>query len=304
MYGILSGLLIAVLLLYLLFLKRELRRVRREMKGLPARAGYGGRLSIDFRDKDLFRLVDELNVLIDSFEEKNRQSRTIEENLRVSVAGISHDLRTPLTSILGYVHLLHETKDEAKRAQYLKIIEGSVERLMEMSDNFYDLARIETNQKEIKFTAVQLSSFVEEIFLSQYEQFEEKGLDIHFPDFRAETEAIADKIILARVVQNLIQNILRYAYSQAFISYRLEPDYLVLQLRNDVKPDSKMAIEKVFLLFYTEDASRTNSESSGLGLYISRKLVEKMNGKMEVDLQDNWFTLTVHLRIKAISKIN
>ncbi|SFL44845.1 Histidine kinase-, DNA gyrase B-, and HSP90-like ATPase [Gracilibacillus orientalis] len=71
---------------------------------------------------------------------------------------------------------------------------------------------------------------------------------------------------------------------------------------NDIKPDSKMAVEKVFMRFYTEVTSRTNTEASGLGLYLSKKLVEKMNGKMDAELDDNWFIVNIHLNILYSNK--
>ena len=75
-----------------------------------------------------------------------------------------------------------ETVDETKRAHYGRIIEQSVKRLMDMTDHFYDLARIETNQKEMTLTSISLSNVVEEIFLSFYEQFEEKEIELQFPE--------------------------------------------------------------------------------------------------------------------------
>ncbi|HJV31257.1 MAG TPA: HAMP domain-containing sensor histidine kinase [Bacillales bacterium] len=297
MWGWVFIFLALALLLYIYFLKRELRKLKHELKVLPTRAGFGGRLSLDFREKTLMDLVDELNQMIDAFEGKNRQAKQMEENVKLSIAGLSHDLRTPLTSINGYVQLLHVATDETQRAHYLKMIEQSVKRLIEMTDHFYDLARIETNQKEIALSSISLSNLVEEIFLSFYEQFIEKKIELQFPEHINDQQIIADKLLLKRVIQNIIQNILRYANSKAVISYRSKENFLIFTVKNDIKPDSKVTIEKVFMRFYTEVTSRTNTESSGLGLYLSKKLVEKMNGKMTAELNDNWFILTIHLPI-------
>lgn len=300
MWGWIFVVLALALLLYSFLLKRELRKLIYAVKELPARASFGSRLSLDFREKELMDLVDELNQMIDSFEDKNRQAKQMEENVRLSIAGLSHDLRTPLTSINGYVQLLHATLDETKRAHYLKIIDHSVKRLIEMTDQFYDLARIETNQKEVELTSISLSSLVEEIFLSFYEQLEEKKIELHFPEQRNDSRIIADKLMLIRVIENIVQNILRYAKSTAAINYSEEGNYLIFSVKNDIKPDSKVAIEKVFMRFYTEITSRTNTESSGLGLYLSKKLVKRMNGKMDAELNDNWFVLKIHLSLNKI----
>lgn len=274
--------------------------MKQEIKGLPTRSSFGSRLSLDFREKALMELVDELNQLIDAFEAKNRQAKQMEENVKLSIAGLSHDLRTPLTSINGYVQLLHVTTEEKKKGHYLKVIEQSVQRLIEMTDQFYDLARMETNQKEIVLASLSLSNLVEDIFLSFYEQFEEKRIDLQFSEQRHDRQIIADQLMLTRVLQNIVQNILRYARSKAVISYENEENEFILCVENDIKLDSKMAVEKVFMRFYTEVTSRTNTEASGLGLYLSKQLVEKMNGKMEAELNGNWFILKIHLPINRM----
>lgn len=302
MWGWILALFALALLLYVVFLRRELRKLRDRIKEIPVSASFGSKLYVDFREKTLLALVDELNQMIEAFEEKNRKAKRIEENVKLSIAGLSHDLRTPLTSIHGYVQLLHATADEVKRAQYLNIIEHSVKRLMEMTDHFYDLARIETNQKEVELSLLPLSSLVEDIFLSFYEQFEAKQIAIQFPEQPTNAQIIADRILATRVIQNLVQNILRYAHSHAEIAYEQDDSYLVLSIRNDIKPNSKVAIEKVFTRFYTEDASRSNTESSGLGLYLSKRLVEKMHGKMEAQLNDNWFAIRIYLPLHHIRK--
>jgi signal transduction histidine kinase len=285
------------LLLYIYFLKRELNKLKLKVKEIPTTSSFGSRLFLHFREKTLMDLVDELNQMIDAFEEKNRQAKQMEENVKLSIAGLSHDLRTPLTSINGYVQLLQAAADEKKKANYLRMIENSVKRLLEMTDQFYDLARMETNQKEIELSPISLPNAVEEIFLSFYEQLEEKKIELQFPEHLQDRQIIADKVLLVRVIQNIVQNILRYAKSKAVISYSEEGNYSILSVKNDIKPDSKVAIDKVFMRFYTEVTSRTNTEASGLGLYLSKMLVEKMNGKMDAELVDHWFILKIYLPI-------
>jgi signal transduction histidine kinase len=300
MWGWIFVFLFFALLFYLYFLKRQLRKLKQEVKELPTRASFGSRLSLDFREQSLLALVDELNQMVDAFEDQNRQAKQMEENVKLSIAGLSHDLRTPLTSINGYVQLLQVSSDEGKRANYLKMIEHSVKRLIEMTDQFYDLARIETNQKEIVLSSISLSKLVEEIFLSYYEQFEEKNIELQFPEQTIDSQIIGEELMLTRVIQNIVQNILRYAKSKAVISYINEGTHLIFIIKNDIKPDSKVVVEKVFMRFYTEVTSRTNTESSGLGLYLSKKLVEKMNGKMDADLNGSWFILKVQLPINRV----
>jgi len=296
MWGWIFVFLAFALLLYIFFLKRELRKLKHAVQEIPTNASYGSRLYVDFREKAIMELVDELNQMIDAFEEKNREAKRMEENVKLSIAGLSHDLRTPLTSIHGYVQLFHAATDETKKAQYLKIIEHAVKRLMEMTDHFYDLARIEMNQKKMALSSISLPNLVEEIFLSFYEQFEEKHIELQFSEpAQGRHTIIADPLLLTRVIQNIVQNILRYANSQAVIRYLEEDGHLIFSVKNDIKPDSKVAIERVFTRFYTEVSSRTNTESSGIGLYLSKKLVEKMNGNMDAALQDGWFILNIHL---------
>ncbi|MHA6481749.1 sensor histidine kinase [Paenibacillus sp. strain BS8-2] len=298
MWGWLLLLPALALLLYLFFLKRELRRLKGRIKELPARARYGSRLYIDFRERNLMGLVDELNQMIDAFERNHVLARQMEENVQLSIAGLSHDLRTPLTSIRGYLQLLQTTHDETKKAQYIAVIDLSVRRLLELTDRFYDLARIETNQKELSLTMISLSSLVEETFLSFYEQLEERSIALQFPEHAEETNVIADPLLLVRVLQNIVQNILRYGGTQAVIEYERIGNELLFRVSNDLRPDNNINIDKVFQRFYTEVTSRTNTEAGGLGLYLSKKLIEKLDGRMNARLQDRWFILEIHLPVR------
>ncbi|MFS1125771.1 sensor histidine kinase, partial [Enterococcus faecalis] len=134
---------------FIFFLQREIKRLTKKIATLSERQEYGGRLSVEFREKNLMDLVDALNRWVDENEQKGQVFQEMEENIRLSIVGLSHDLRTPLTAINGYVQLLEQVEDTEKREKYLTIIKQSVARLLSMTDQFYDLARIETKQKEM-----------------------------------------------------------------------------------------------------------------------------------------------------------
>lgn len=281
--------------LYLILLKRELHQLKEKITTLSQRQVYGGRLSLEFREKNLLEMVDAINSWTDEMEQKGQGYQELEENIKLTIAGLSHDLRTPLTAINGYVQLLSLTEDREKRAQYITIIEQSVDRLLSMTNQFYDLTRIETKQKEMELQSVSFADEVEEVFFSFYEQFREQRVEVKFVT-RISGTVLADRIMLTRVLQNIVQNLLRYGQDQSEISFSEAEDTITLRVANQVKSGAKVSLDKVFQRFYTENTSRSNTESSGLGLYLSKKLVEGMGGTMSAELSQGEFAVLVTLQ--------
>ena len=156
-----------------------------------------------------------------------------------------------------------------------------------MTDQFYDLARIETKQKEMDLHTLSFSKEVEEVFFSFYEQFSEKNIEVAFAEHSINTTVLADPLMLLRVLQNIIQNLLRYADGQAKVTFSKEDPFIRLTVANPIKPGAQTSVEKVF---------RTNTESSGIGLYLSKKLVEGMGGEMTARLDGGIFSISVKLR--------
>jgi len=138
-------LLLCGLILYVFFLKRQIKLLAKQVNTMSADSKKGSRFFVDFREKNLIALVDELNQMVNTYESEKVQVKQAEENLQLSITGLSHDLRTPLTAIDGYVQLLKLTDDPLKKKQYLDVIELSVSKLLEMTNQFYDLTRIDLN---------------------------------------------------------------------------------------------------------------------------------------------------------------
>ena len=295
---IINILLLAViisLVIYLFLLKQQIRKLAQQVKKMPTISKNGSRLFVEFREKNLINLIDELNQMVNTYESEKVQIKHAEENLQLSITGLSHDLRTPLTAIDGYVQLLKLTDDPIKKNQYLDIIEVSISKLLEMTNQFYDLSRIDINQKGLNLVKLSLNEMIQDNFLSFFDSFEKAGLKIKFPENSKTIHVMADKILLNRVIQNVIQNILGYAQDQVEVTFDHQGDVGVLTVVNNIKKGSKMSIEKVFDRFYTESQPRTNTESSGLGLYISKRLIENMNGSMDAQLKGQKFSIVIKL---------
>ncbi|MBM7712532.1 sensor histidine kinase [Enterococcus xiangfangensis] len=292
MWGIASivGLLLLIGGSYLYGLKRELRRLQQQVKELPEHASHGGRIAVEFHENDLVQLAEAVNQLVTGYEEQNIHSKQLEKNLQQAITGLSHDLRTPLTAISGYTQLLEKENDSQKQQQYLQNIHKSVERLIEMNEHFYELAKIELNQQPIQQERFSSYQRLEELFITYYEQFTAQQLTVRFPENVPETWILGDPLLYTRIVQNIIQNSLRYAKEQIIISVNVDKQ-VVLQIKNDLN-DPSLDIQRVFDRFYTGNTSRTNA-ASGLGLTIAKTMAEKMGGTMTAEIKDHFFCLTM-----------
>ncbi len=294
-FSVVLCILIITLVVYVFLLKKQINKLSLKIKKMPTGSQYGSRLFLDFREKNLIQLVDSLNEMVDQYESEKVHIKKSEENLHLSITDLSHDLRTPLTVIDGYIQLLRHTDDPTKKMQYLDIIEQSVSKLVEMTNQFYDLTRIDINQKGMELSKITLNEIVQDDFLNFFDSFETAGVEIHFEDNQPRINILADKVLLNRVIQNVIQNILRYAKDEVHIEFAQDNKFGSVMIKNNIKSESRVSIEKVFDRFYTEKQSRTNAESSGLGLYISKRMIENMNGSMDAELNNQQFLIKIKL---------
>ncbi|MDR1533058.1 MAG: HAMP domain-containing histidine kinase [Clostridiales bacterium] len=274
--GVLCGLcLFLALRLYLM--RWETKRLAERLKELAERARYGARLYLEESDKVLGEIAASLNRVIDGYEERLWRADDMENGVRLSVSGISHDLRTPLTSLRGYVQLLGKTDSPEKREEYMEIIESSARVLSDLIENFYDLSRLEMGDDIFSLRPVNLERAVCERFLGFYENFLKKGIEVTIHDAETAPIVSADPLALDRVLNNLIQNLLRYAKAEAEISFSEENGYCLLTVSNSTDSALPEETGRIFERFYTAGPVR-GGKSAGLGLYVTRKLVEGMGG--------------------------
>lgn len=279
------GLLCLVLGLRLYALERDIRTCAKQLRsGRP-------RVSMAAPNAAAEELLTAINALLDLREREEGDYRRQEQAIRQQIANISHDLRTPLTSILGYLQLLEgEGLTGEERREYLVIVQGRAKALQSMIVSFYDLSRLEGGEYPLSRERVDLYHVLSELVAEFYNDFE--GFDMTVELREGLPAVIADPAGVLRVFTNLIRNAMEHGRSRMSILLYQEGDEVVSVFANDAPGLTQEDVEHVFDRFFTADKMRTG-QSTGLGLAIVKALVERMGHTVSAELDGDLFRVMV-----------
>ena len=220
-----------------------------------------------------------------------------EQELRRQIANVSHDLRTPLTSILGYLQLLEgEGLPLEKRAEYLAVIEGRARTLQTFIAAFYDLSRIEGGELPLEREQVDLRRALSDQLAASYGQIEEAGLDMEVELADGLPPVWADSGAVTRIFSNLLTNALRHGEDALSVRLYREGGVILSAFSNRAEDLTAEDASHVFERFYTADKMRTG-QSTGLGLAIVKALAERMGHTAAARWEDGVFTIEVRWSI-------
>ena len=271
---ILSLILLAAVLYAQYRRSRALRRAARDLK--EARIAPGTRLRLYSPDDKLEELLSQINGLLEDKERETRVLRSREESLRRQIANVSHDLRTPLTSILGYLQLMgREDISPEEYRHCLEIVEGRAKVLQDLITSFYDLSRIEGGEYPLELQSVDLRRSLEPLLAGFYEDFEQAGFQVTVELMESPPAVSADPGAVTRILTNLIGNALKHGSKTLDIRLYQEGQTLVTAFSNDAPELTQEDLPRVFERFYTADQMRTG-QNTGLGLAIVKALSEQM----------------------------
>ncbi|MDR1471643.1 MAG: HAMP domain-containing histidine kinase [Synergistaceae bacterium] len=248
---------------------------------------------IAYGEQDEFSSVcDDFNRMADRLLDVETARRKDEQSRRELVAGISHDLRTPLTSVKAYVEGLERgiasTPDAARR--YLDTIKSKTDDLEHIIDTLFLFAKLDTGEFPYHMERVELWSVVSETALAAAEEYGPRGLLIETAGGGARAYVRVDAAQMRFVLFNIFENSLKYRAkdrARLDISMTVEEGYAVLNLSDDGPGVPDEALDKLFGLFYRLDGSRSNpSKGSGLGLAIVAKMIGHFGGSIEAGKSD------------------
>ena len=257
----------------------------------------GTRLRLYSPDEKLEELLAQINGLLEDKERETRVLRSREESLRRQIANVSHDLRTPLTSILGYLQLMgREDISPEEYRHCLEIVEGRAKVLQDLITSFYDLSRIEGGEYPLELQSVDLRRSLEPLLAGFYEDFEQAGFQVTVELMESPPAVSADPGAVTRILTNLIGNALKHGSKTLDIRLYQEGQTLVTSFSNDAPELTQEDLPRVFERFYTADQMRTG-QNTGLGLAIVKALSEQMGHTAFAELKDGVFTVGVRWKL-------
>lgn len=246
----------------------------------------------DMNFHELNMLEKEINEVI----EKNRQisiaAKRSENNLKETVVNISHDIRTPLTSLDGFFQLLKNADSEEERAQCVDVIQNRINNLKNMLEELFTYTKLQNDDYKLATEPVDIVRCVSSALVSFYNEFQEKSIEVQadFTDKEAVVECNSEAV--QRIVQNILKNVLDHGSKAVELTLKQNSEKVVFTCSNKVDNPESIDVSQVFTRFYKSDPARTHS-STGLGLAIAKGLAERMNGGMTAQVDGEWFKVEV-----------
>ncbi len=279
-----------LLMFYIFYLKTQIKSIGKQLENI-SEGKTEKKIDISLLDRDIEALASNINRNIDFQRQLRIDVFRNEQKLKDSIASISHDLRTPLTSIMGYLQLLEKSELSDKQKEKVDILKKKSELLQNLITSFFEITIIENDNVNVKLEKINLNNFISEIMLSSIYSFKNANIQPIFdvPDTTIFIEA--DKLILQRIIQNLISNTLKYANGYIKISL-VQKEHVELSFKNKVEAPKNINVDLLFEKFYTADKARS-SGSTGLGLAIVKLLAEKINAKVAAEINGNILSLKI-----------
>ena len=281
---------IIVLIAIIIGYKREFKRINKEITN-----NLDEYVNIKTKsvDKDVENLVQSINLIFDSKQKVVSEKKKSEDELRASITNMSHDLRTPLTSIMGYLQMIKSEKSsETDKKEYMDIVEKRTKSLQQLISSFYDLSRIEGNEYKFNYKKVNLSNILCENIALFYNDFINNHIEPVIEIEEGIKEIISDESAITRIFSNLIGNMIKHGENFVKITLKQENDMIITEFINKATGLTEENVDKLFDRFYTVDNSRSN-KNTGLGLYITRILVEKLGHNIKANLKGDNLVISI-----------
>ena len=286
-YALLS-VIIAALVIKIAVLKRTARSVTKQFAE-RLDDDTNGVIYVNTADKDMRELASGINTQLKKLRAEHNRYICGDAELKAAITNISHDLRTPLTAICGYLEVMKKEEKSEKLENYLEIIGGRTELMKQLTEELFRYSVILSSDSSAETEELSVNQVLEDCIMGYYAALTEKGITPEIELTEEKVTRTVNRSALARVFNNLMNNALKYSSGDLYIS--LSPDGEIV-FSNTAEGMTKVQVERLFDRFYTVQAARN---STGLGLSIVRTFIEQMNGSITAELSGNRLLIRIKI---------
>lgn len=242
-------------------------------------------IDISSRDKYMRHLAAEINIQLRQLQTERRKFQKGDLELKNAITNISHDLRTPLTAIYGYLDLLEQEEKSETVNRYIAVIRNRTEMLKQLTEELFRYSVILASEEDLNLEPVVINNVLEESISSFYTILKEKKISPKITIPQKKVIRNLDRSALSRILANLLNNAVKYSDGDLEITLSENGE---IRFRNHASNLTEIEVGKLFDRFYTVNNARN---STGLGLSISKTLTEKMHGTISAKYSHEVLTI-------------
>lgn len=240
-------------------------------------------------------MADAVNNIGEGIRNAVRTSMKDEQMKTDLITNVSHDIKTPLTSIINYVDLLKRLRMEDEPAKsYIDILDNKAQRLKQLTDDLVEASKISSGNIELKKEKINLAELLNQTVGEMADKLEEQGLQVVFEGGDLEAYIFADSRRMWRVIENLFNNICKYALenTRVYVDLSMDDTKVEAAIKNISKRQMNVRGDELTERFIRGDSART-TEGSGLGLYIAKSLTQVQGGSFSIHLDGDLFKVVL-----------
>jgi len=242
-------------------------------------------ITISTNNKLIKNITNNLNKHLSNLRKQKLEYLNGNKEIRNSITDISHDLRTPLTSLKGYIDLIKKEKSNNKQKEYLSIIDERVDKLIELTNKFFDYSKIIDNN--INKEKICLNDILEETIISSYSLFKRNNITPNITICNNKIYRHLDRNMLIRTIENILFNSIKYTENNINITLSSNGK---ISISNKINKLDRTSIGKLFDRYYTVENAKNNS---GIGLSIAKHLVQLNNGHIKAIYKKKTLTIEI-----------
>ena len=319
--GIIVVLVIALLTItikYILY-RRQIKSICRQIQFVSEDI-TNHRVRTDLTEKELVELAQLLNEMSDKHNKESVELINKDRRLKETLTSVSHDIRTPLTSLKGYFELLMSEEDTDKKLQYAGVMNERMDNLSDLLDELFTYTKLQNQDYKLDMESHNMTKLVLDSIFSFYQIFREKGYEPELDIDEKSYKVMCNDLAVKRVISNIVKNALVHGMGDIRLTYGVEDmineksidkkrthevsmqetdtrsRWVIFTCENSIPHPENMDITQVFERFYKADKAR-NEKSTGLGLAIAKEMVEKMDGNIEAKLVGKKFIIEIRFHV-------